>query len=211
MKVGRNITLTINDETFESRIIDINDKYIYLDIPVNVDTRKTAFMQSNKTLEAEYVGDDRACYSFTTKIIDQTFNQIPKLVVAFPQGVDRIQRREFVRVQTTVDVAVHSQTNTFSPFTTVTFDISGGGLSLILPSNRSLPIGEIVDVYIILHMDNEDIHYICTTSKVLRIVEGKDKPTTVSLQFKNITLQDQQRIVQFCLEKQREIRRKELQ
>lgn len=211
MKIGRNITLTIKDEYFKSRIIDINDKYIFLDIPVNINTRKTEFLQADTKLVAKYIGDDGACYSFSTEIINRKLTQIPKLVVGLPQRIERIQRREFVRINTAVDIALHSQTHTFSPFTTVTSDISGGGLSLILPPKRRLPVEELIDVYIILHMEKGDIYYICTESKVLRTEVGKDQLITASVKFKNITPQEQQLIVQFCLEKQREIRRKELQ
>lgn len=211
MQFGRHVTLIDGDHIYQSRIIDYHGKYIFLDIPVNVNNRKTVFLQAGVRLTINYVGDDGACYEFSTKIVKQTFTKIPKIVVTAPENVKRIQRREFVRIQTAVDVAIHSQSETFAPFTTVTHDISGGGLALILPANRQLPIGEYANVYIVLHMYDGNIYYVSALSKILRINEHTGGLTTASLQFKKIIPQNQQKIIQFCLEKQREERQKEIE
>lgn len=210
MKVGRNVTLIMNERSLHSRIIDIDNQYIYLDLPVNVNTRKTSYLQTDTSLIVRFVGDDHAFYQFTTQVVDLQLTAVPKLIVAHPIKVERIQRREFVRVKTAVDVSIHSLTEDFPPFTTVTYDISGGGMSLILPTNVDLPIDEVVKAYLVLPLNECKIHYISTTAKVLRIHKTKDQPTMAPLQFERISSNDQQKIVQFCLAKQREMRRKEL-
>src|SRR5690625_2886062 len=95
MKVGRSVTLRVNDHFFQSRMIDIKDKYIYLDMPINLETRKTSFLQTNTPIEVEYIGDDRARYHFSSKVVDRQLTNIPKLIIATPKQVERIQRREF--------------------------------------------------------------------------------------------------------------------
>lgn len=146
MQIGRHVTLIDGDHIYQSRMIDYNDEHIFLDLPVNINNRKTVFLQVGARLTINYVGDDGACYEFSTKVIEQILTNIPKIILTAPSNVKRIQRREFVRIQTAVDMAIHSQLETFAPFTTVTHDISGGGLALILPTNRQLPIDEYVDI-----------------------------------------------------------------
>lgn len=65
--------------------------------------------------------------------------------------------------------------------------------------------------YVVLHMYNRNIYYISAESKILRINEHMDRLTTASLQFKKITPQNQQKIIHFCLEKQREESQKEIE
>lgn len=211
MKIGREVTLILGDDRLHSRMIDIKEDYIYLDLPVHMDTRKTFFLQKGHSLIVQFVGKDKVFYQFKTKIVECQLEDLPKLIIRKPKKIERIQRRKFVRIQTALDIAVHSVNKTFHPFTTVSYDISGGGLSIIVPANTQLLKNDLVKIFIVLPMGKQTNHYISTKAKVLRLQKNKDRITLASLQFKNIYDVDQQKIVQFCLAKQREMRRKELE
>ena len=53
-------------------------------------------------------------------------------IIAYPgnQTLIKVQRRQYVRIPTTVDAAIHPLENEFTPFTTITEDISAGGTLL---------------------------------------------------------------------------------
>ena len=55
--------------------------------------------------------------------------------------VMKIQRRQYVRVETAVDIAIHPYNGEFVPFTAVTDDISAGGALVHKTKNDSLKEG----------------------------------------------------------------------
>ncbi|MGM0887695.1 MAG: PilZ domain-containing protein [Bacillota bacterium] len=53
----------------------------------------------------------------------------------------KIQQRQFVRLDVTLDTAIHPEHSEFTPFRTLTEDISAGGASIRLLKGTAIPIG----------------------------------------------------------------------
>lgn len=215
IKVGTKVSLILNEpgkskEEYYSKIIDMKENYIILDNPVHKATRKTIYFPVGTFFNLSFVGDDQAVYEFSSKIAARLKLKFPALAVPMPKLEDlhRIQRREFVRVDAIVDVAVHRKDKYNRAFTTVTSDISGGGLSLILPKKESLEMDEVVDIWLSLGFISGTYHYIHTSAKVV-FIQSKDGIRSASVKFESIKTQEQQLIVSYCFEKQREMRKKE--
>lgn len=211
MKIGKKVTIYQDNSEYVAKIIDKDKQYVYLDIPIHIETEKSTYIPVETKIDIKYAGKDGAAYRFTTKIVAHKTLRVPTLVVNVPQSVERIQRREFVRVQAAIDVAVHSLAHKFPAFTTVTYDISAGGASIILGTHNKVSVGDQVELIFAFQMNNEAIHYVMTNARLLRLDEQKGQPILGSFQFTNISAKDQQKFVQLCLEIQREARQKELQ
>src|SRR5690606_11546629 len=110
----------------------------------------------------------------------------------------KIQRREFVRVETAIDVAVNFD-GLFQQY--VAEDISAGGTALNLGQDDSIVDGESVQLTIALPFVNDDIKYIKTEAKAVRIWE-KDDRRIASMQFAKIDTTARQNIIRFCFERQ---------
>lgn len=80
----------------------------------------------------------------------------------------KIQRREYVRVETPVDVAIQFKNYKYQ---LVTADISAGGLALILKGEVAFNEGDEVDLTVVLPFANGDVKYVMTTAVVVRIFE----------------------------------------
>lgn len=119
----------------------------------------------------------------------------------------KIQRREFVRVETAVDVAVENN-DEFQQF--VTEDISAGGLLLNITSGANFREGDTVNLLIVLPFSNGEICYVQTESLVVKIFE-RDSRSYASIQFSGTDDIDKQHIVRFCFERQLQKRKKELE
>ncbi|SHF57291.1 flagellar brake protein [Ornithinibacillus halophilus] len=199
-------------EEYQSKIIERDNQYIYIDLPVHVQSRRTTFISIDTPIYASYVGKDHSIYRFKTFIKKKTTLTIPALAIELPQPeqIERIQRRQFVRIEIQVDVAVHSKLDKFRPFSTVTNDISGGGLSIILPDGEELTSGQSVNTWIVLSNQTGSYEYITIQCEVIRVLNNNNQPRTASLKFINIDSHTQQKIIQFCFEKQREARQKEI-
>ncbi|MFZ3578181.1 flagellar brake protein [Virgibacillus sp. DJP39] len=216
MEIGTQLTLTEKktkkDEStnYRCKIIDKNERFLFIDYPVNIKTKRTVLLPKGTNLQTSYIGNDHSVYSFSTKVIAKANLNIPALAISIPDKDDikRIQRRSFVRIETAVDVSIHSKEHNTKPFVTVTSDISGGGLLVILPSIHLLNENDSLDVWIVLEMQNGIFHYISTQSRVVRVITGSNIHTA-SIKFENMSNHDQQVLIRYCFEKQRELRTKE--
>lgn len=217
MEIGTTLMLktpSAKDNTsYRCKIIDKDDQYIYIDIPVDQTTNKTARFHTGTYFIASYVGDDQATYQFPTEVLAKVkvTLTVPALAIKPPRhNIRRYQRRQFVRVNTDIDIAVHCPHETFLPFVTVTCDLSGGGLSMILPRHETLYPGQSINIWIVLPMYSGIYEYVKVNSEVTRVNSAKDSVKTASLKFMFISPKNEQLIIQYCLEKQREERKKEL-
>lgn len=215
MDIGTQLTLKKSslkdDMTYRCKIIDYDDNYLYIDYPIHQLTKKTAFFQKGNRLNASYIGHDDAIYKFQTEIMHKVILTVPALAIKHPHdNIRRIQRRQFVRVNTAVDIAVYCVNESFRPFVTVTVDLSGGGLSLILPKHATLSEGQHVKVWMVLQMYSGKYEYIKVETEVIRVYSAKNSLKVASVKFMSTTPHIEQLMIQYCLEKQREERKKEL-
>lgn len=198
-----------DDVTYHCKIIDYDHRYVFIDYPVHQLTQRTAFFNTGTCLIASYIGEDDASYSFPTEVMAKVTMTVPALAIKPPQGnIRRTQRRQFVRVNTAVDVAIHCPTQSFRPFVTVTVDLSGGGLSIILPKEKTLNEGQSVLMWAVLRMASGTYEYISLKAKVIRIHMTDGALKTASLKYTDITPKAEQVIIKYCFEKQREERQK---
>lgn len=217
MKIGTILTLEYKLpgkelEKYHCKIIDRTDSELIIDYPVHRLTKKTTFFSIGSSFTASYVGDENAVYQFSTKIIRRVkTNNVPGIAVSIPDITEiiRIQRREFVRVEAAIDVAVHSKEQNFSPFTSVTSDISGGGLSIIVNDQSQFKLGEELDIWLALPLIAGKIEYIHSSAQIV-FIQSKNKINTISVKFLSLKQQEQQKIISYCFERQREARKKEL-
>ncbi|WP_100010778.1 flagellar brake protein [Lentibacillus sediminis] len=199
-------------QKFRCKVIEKGDGQLFIDYPVNAATHRTSFFPVGTKFSAAYVGEDQVIYQFQTEITAKVNRTIPALAVTIPDKsrIKRIQRRKYVRVKSSLDLAVHSANGRFSPFTAITSDISGGGLSFLLPDRPGLTEHEPIELCIALQQSLEPPHFIRTSGEIVYIkTEGYSMPVA-SLKFISIPAYDQQVIIQFCFEKQRQTRKKEL-
>lgn len=116
----------------------------------------------------------------------------------------RIQRRDFVRVSTSIDISVQFEEERYQ---FVTDDISAGGSAVILNKPVNFKAGDEVTLLIPLLFNNGDLKYVTTLAQVIRIWE-KESLTIASLNFTDTDDLDKQQIVRFCFERQLSIRKK---
>lgn len=211
LKIGTALTLepTYTDrvEKFRCKIIEQDKNILYIDYPINMATNKTAFLVDGSQFRATLVSDENISYAFNTEVVGRKLDNIPMIKLHCPPEEEfiKIQRREYVRVNTAADVAVEYNNN-FSQY--VTEDISAGGLAVYLRDD-TIPFNEGAEVRltIVLPYMNNDIRYVQTKGKVVRIFE-KNRIKIASIQFIDMDHLERQYIVRFCFERQLMTRRK---
>jgi c-di-GMP-binding flagellar brake protein YcgR len=217
IQIGDIITLELKNsdqmEKYKCRLVDRKENEFYIDYPLSLDTNKTVFLLDGTQLNASFVGPDgTSVFLFETEIKGRIKKNIPMLIISYPgnENLIKIQRRQYVRIETAVDIAIHPLDFEFPPFTAITDDISAGGTSFLIPIDSGVKQGMNVQIWIVLVVQNGEYHYMKLQGKIARIIEFNETRNKVSLQFVDITSQERQLLLRFCFDRQLEIRRKGL-
>lgn len=211
LKIGMQLTLEpiVNErnERFRCKVVEMEEHAFYIDYPINMLTRKTAFLMDGAEFKITFV-EGEASYVFNSEVLGRKNVGIPMISLKQPQPEEfvKIQRREFVRIQTTVDVAIQTEEHAYQ---LTTEDISAGGVAVFLRGNEQLEEDMCVDITVVLPFSNGDMHYVMSEAKIVRIFE-RDQVKIASIQFIEPLDIDQQFIVRFCFERQILLRKKEL-
>ncbi|UFT97642.1 flagellar brake domain-containing protein [Radiobacillus kanasensis] len=207
-KIGLPLTLEYgvngDSELYRCKIVEHEDHLIYVDYPIHTITGRTGVFETGTEFYASFVGKDNSVYQFETQVRAKKNVNIPTLVLGFPgdENLIRIQRRQYVRIESSLDISIHDSEGAIAPFTTVTQDISGGGLSVVLPSNHSVKPGMILDIWMVLSMDSGSNEYIHAKAKAIRVHERDEHVSTLSIKFNEIKDKDRQTVIRYCFEKQ---------
>ncbi|MDL4840783.1 flagellar brake protein [Aquibacillus rhizosphaerae] len=216
IKIGTPITLEYyneeNIEKYKCKIVELEGATIYIDYPINETSGRTGIFSKGSEFIASFVGKDNSVYRFETVLKGKKTSNIPMLLLHYPENeLTRIQRREYVRVMTAIDVSIHENEGHLSPFTTITYDISGGGLSIIIPENYTFIPKMLLNVWLVLPMESGKFSYINATTEVIRVNKRDgNKKDLLSLKFVEIKDKDRQEIIRYCFENQLKSRKRGL-
>jgi len=213
LKIGMSLTLVPLDndldEKYKCKIADVEEDRIYIDYPININTNRTTFLVNSMSLEAVFISENNVAYKFRTQVIGKVKKNIPLIVLHFP-GVEhfiKIQRRQFVRIETAVDVSVSFPLSK-QRIPTITEDISAGGCAILLPINIKVDQNEEGEGLFVLPLQTGHM-YLRLPFSIIRVWE-KDGKNIASLKFKEISAKEKQVLLRFCFERQLDHRKKGL-
>ncbi|MBT2689992.1 flagellar brake domain-containing protein [Bacillus sp. ISL-47] len=217
LKIGEALILEIKysekSEKYKCKLVEREGNNLYIDYPINQETKKTAFLLDGTQLRATFVAADGSVYFFESEVLGRVKLKIPMMIISYPgnEHLMKVQRRQFVRIETSVDVAVHPVRDECAPFVSVTDDISAGGAAIIADKSCSLKANMQLHTYFVLPMQNGESHYLKLRSKVIRISERSNGKSIISVQFMEISPQDRQLLLRFCFDRQLAMKKKGLE
>lgn len=215
LKIGDSLILqskySIEPEEYRSKILEFNGHSLFIDFPTNVSSNKTTLLADGTQLKVTYINNETSSvYLFDTEVLGKVNSPIQMMQMLYPDKEEhiKIQRREYVRIETKIDAAVHSDIQGFVPFTTTTEDISAGGSSIILPQGIDLTPESVISIILVIHLKTGETHYVKTACRVVRTINQPGRVRTASLHFFDISENDRRNIIRFVFEKQLEQRNK---
>jgi c-di-GMP-binding flagellar brake protein YcgR len=199
-------------DKYKCKVFEMKEEQLYIDYPSNVSTNRTEYFFDGTQFKASFVDKDKNVYYFQTELLGRKIDNIPVLILSLPkeEEIHKVQRREFVRVETLLDVAVRKRESAQPGFNTVALDISAGGMLLSLPLEHGISNGDLLDCLMVLPMQSGEKIYLDLDCKVLRILDGNaGNRQRASIQFDEIPPDKRQHIVRFCFEQQLQVKKKE--
>lgn len=181
--INNKVEVLWKDGIYKSRIEDLSDISITINIPVNDGSYLT--LSSGEMVEVLYY-EGNEIYKFVTTVKGRKFDRVPLIVLDYPTEVYETQRRNHVRISCIIDAKVYKlkdssiNINNFkipeaSKAKAVLTDLSGGGAKV--KTNLELKNGDIIVLYfkldenefsikgkIVRSIKEEGINYICGVS-----------------------------------------------
>jgi c-di-GMP-binding flagellar brake protein YcgR len=193
---------------YPSRVENLKEKAIFLVTPLK--DRIPVFISPGSQLNIVF-WDRNAVYTFSTSLIKNIKGSVYLLMVAIPESIERIQQREFVRVESIFAVSLTYLDNEGKEvhIPCQTRDISGGGLQLVLTKTTLPEKG--TNVQLEFTLNNKQIKATAALVWSNRILDrdGKEQ-TIIAVKFTNILEVDRQAIIKEVYLRQIELRRKGL-
>ena len=189
------------NKTFKSIISDITNEQVLIASPM--DNLNLVFYEPGSTIEISYT-EDGSKYAFTTDILGSLRDIILLYIVKKPteKDIQRVQRRQYFRMESSLKVECD-----LGIFTTL--DIGGGGLRCSYPSDLNIEVGKELDGTLYLPRGNSKvIDAIPFKGQVLRLLPpdlGDNK--TFAMGFTQINERYREKIIQYCLWLQLQMRR----
>ncbi|MCS7462443.1 flagellar brake domain-containing protein [Paenibacillus doosanensis] len=195
-------------QEYKSRIADIKDRVISMEVPINEHTGRLKRLFAGDEMSAYFLTDGGIKNYFTTSVLGFSDDVIRLVHIKKPEPetITKVQRRNFLRVPAELDIAV-----TYSEqlqFVAVTEDVGGGGVSFLCDGYIPLAAQQTVQCWLLIQYKNGILEHVSFKGELVRIKPLETGRQLVMLQFAEITDRDRQKIIRYCFERQLEFRKR---
>lgn len=215
LKIGTSLMLeeVKGEGKYYCKVVEEGAGYIYIDYPIHQATKKSAFLLMHTRLKAYFVEGGGVTYHFLTEVVGRIKKEIPMIQLHYKgkESLVKHQRREYVRVDATLPAALHSLNGTFEPFTTITKNISASGALLAVKEKGVFfQKGDKINIWLVFELYDQYYH-IQTEAEVINILPSHvEKQHNVGVKFLTLGVKEQEALIRYTLEVQRELKRKGL-
>ena len=192
----------------KSKAVSIENNELLIAYPVDVVTGRTVILHNDMEVMVEFVGKDEVPYRFISRIKGKVKDKLQMICLEVPprEKMKRIQRRQYVRTDAVLDVQI--QPGNEEEIRTLSYNISAGGIAVVLADGLSFQSGESLRLIIRLP-EEEHTRQIETEAVVRRIFnDPKSGKRKMTLEYSEIAAGDQQALLQYCIRRQLNKRRK---
>lgn len=188
---------------YRTRIEEVGEKLLLVGAPF--DNGELVPLREGTKVKLTF-WDETAVYSFEGKIMQRIAVPVPMFVLELPDTVDKVQRRNYVRVPALFPIMFRMVTREglSDLYQATMIDLSGGGLRFSTRErieNKSL-------LYIQISLPTGEIQ---SPVRVIRVEKIEDtKLYSVSTEFYEISERERDKIIRCVFDKQRAMRKKGL-
>lgn len=187
--------------SYFSHVVDKDGEYLEISIPTS--KGDLVPVREETRLNVIFVGPE-AMYQFSSTVLRRVREgKVYALIIAPPERIERIQRREFFRLDVSIPFMFRRQEEDEEFIPAHTVDLSGGGLKF--RSEERLEEGETL----LVRFEEEQLGELLLELEILRRDKGDDL-YTYAAEFKEILENEQDAVIGYIFDKQRELKKKGL-
>ncbi len=195
----------ITEEGYAKSIIqDVDERTLSIGLPMINHTYIA--MRQGEVYEAIYNDGKGNVFKFKIDVIGRKFEKIPLIVISKPYDIQKIQRREYVRINYTGIVNYYLTPNyptqDLKKYDILDFnvgyalDLSGGGMKIKIA--EEVKNGDYVITQ--LKIDDEDI---IALSRVVRVERDKEEKYICGLSFLSIEGNEREKLIKYIFNEMR--------
>lgn len=181
-------------EEYPSRIIEIKDDVYIIENPVRK-SELVMFLNGSK-IKVTYMVENQGMHYFEAEVVDKLRDTPPVIIIRKVSDIQKNQRRSFFRIDACIDVEIRKVDDIITE-KTMSSDISAGGMRLF--THQIFRLGDVAELSFKLGNINVEVE-----AKTVKVWDTTHDGVNISLEFLNVTENEQDAIVKFIFEKQRE-------
>lgn len=191
--INNKIEISWNDGYYKSNIENVDDKSIYISVPI----KEGQYIPLRKGEQIEviyYYKND--IYKFYTVVTDRKIDTIPLILIALPEEVFKVQRRMFVRVPIVCNIDYSKLENQSNPkrFKAIMVDLSGGGMRIKFSEEVTLKS----KILAYLPVGKEQL---ILKGEVVRVEKDEDKKRNVcGINFIDLDERSREKLIKFIFQ-----------
>ena len=203
-KVNMKLELLVDEKYFNSNIQDITEEYIAINIPMSAGQYLP--LSKGTLIEAIYYEEENI-YKFKSSVIGRRFENIPIILLAKPNEIQKIQRRKYFRIPLISSIKYknlknESKTNPStikdSEYTkALLVDLSGGGMKVKV--SEQVKINDFLLVSLSIYNEN-----VLIVGQAMRVVKDDEGRYTCGLSFEFLENSTREVIIKFIFQLMRE-------
>lgn len=208
LEINSKIEVLFDRTAYKSTIQDINYEEESLLIAIPVIDGVYLTLNADDVIEQIFYDKKGNVFKYNTKIIKRVSdNKIPFYKVTFPYNIEKVQRRDYVRVNTAesmeykLEEKIKKYEKDETPYEKgLLLDLSGGGMRF--KGSKEFPQGSIIKSNV--KYENESIE---VRGKIVRIEKTEDKKYIYGISFMDISNSAREKIIRLVfniMRKQRE-------
>ncbi|MCI3920261.1 flagellar brake domain-containing protein [Paenibacillus sp. TRM 82003] len=192
---------------YKTRIADGSDEYLSVEVPIEEKTGRLKRLEVGDQISAYFLTGDGVKNFFETEVVGHSTDVIRLVQLRRPEpdAITRVQRRTFLRVPATLEIAC--RLGDHLQFLAVTEDVGGGGISIIVDGNLPLKKDDALACWLLIHYRNGAIEHVPFRSEIVRIKPLETGKQLAMMRFLEISNAEQQKIIRYCFERQFDIRK----
>lgn len=208
LKINQKIDLEVKSGPYQgkylSKVAEVEGELIKVSAPFV--KGELVPLRKNQPLTIFFTGNN-AAYKFNAVVVSRVSKPVALLILKKAGSINRIQRREYFRIDAGIDVKYRLLDHDGEPVGDIrevtTIDISGGGLKLIVDENLSK--GTLIGMFV----DLPNIDDTMITGRVINNYNLTDI-TAIGVEFVEIDHYTRENIISWLFDYQRELRKKGL-
>jgi len=192
---------------YKTRIADMNNEHLAVEIPLDERTGRLKRLEVRDQISAYFLTPDGVKNYFETEVIGYQTDVIRLVLLRRPEpdSITRVQRRTFLRVPATLEIAC--KLGEHLQFLALTEDVGGGGISIVCDGHIPLKSNDALACWLLIHYRNGSIEHVPFKSEVVRVKPLETGKQLAMMKFLEISSPEQQKIIRYCFERQFEIRK----
>ncbi|KEQ26119.1 flagellar brake protein [Paenibacillus tyrfis] len=214
-KVNQTLFIQINSideeeakQEYKSRIADVSDTYISMEVPMNDKSGKLKRLYPGDELSVYFITEGGVKNYFFSSVLGFSDDVIRLVLIKKPdpESITKVQRRNFLRVPAILEIAVKFSEQL--QFVSLTDDVGGGGISFLCEGYVPVESGHTVECWLLVPFKNGQIEHVPFKGEIVRVKELETGKKQVMMRFSEITDRDRQKIIRYCFERQLDFRKR---